>query len=58
MEKPEICLENVTESIELLKGRIKLVERKMQDRHSIVPKVFLTKIFFLWGEKFFLKIFF
>lgn len=43
-EKPEIRLEDLNEFVDVSKNRVKSVERKMQDRHAIVPKV-SAKIF-------------
>lgn len=37
-EKPEIRAEDMHENIAVLKSRAKVVERKMQDRHQMVPK--------------------
>uniref|UniRef100_A0A915EIM6 Uncharacterized protein n=1 Tax=Ditylenchus dipsaci TaxID=166011 RepID=A0A915EIM6_9BILA len=37
-EKSNIHSKDVGESIELLKSKVKVVERKMQDRHAVVPK--------------------
>jgi hypothetical protein len=40
-EQPDQALVSAADCINSLKGKSKLVERKMQDRHSIVPKVCL-----------------
>jgi Arf-GAP with coiled-coil, ANK repeat and PH domain-containing protein len=37
-QSAEIDVNIVMESVENLKDRSKLVDRKMQDRHSVVPK--------------------
>lgn len=37
--KTDICSNEINKTIDVLKGRIKQVERKMQDRHAAVPKV-------------------
>ncbi|KAI1710014.1 BAR domain of APPL family domain-containing protein [Ditylenchus destructor] len=37
-EKPYCQTDDITDAIDLLKNRVKAVERKMQDRHSVVPR--------------------
>lgn len=51
----EINLNLVFESIEALKSRSKNVERKMQDRHSIVPKVRLLSKYLCCSQFLFRK---
>ncbi|CAD5217466.1 unnamed protein product [Bursaphelenchus xylophilus] len=38
VEKPDINTDEIADNINMLRTRSKLVERKMQDRHSVVPK--------------------
>lgn len=39
VERPDVDVDQIVESINVLRGRSRVVERKMQDRHSAVPKV-------------------
>ncbi|CAD5213093.1 unnamed protein product [Bursaphelenchus okinawaensis] len=38
VEKPDVDTEEIVDNISMLRTRSKLVERKMQDRHAVVPK--------------------
>lgn len=45
VEKPDIEMETVIDNINTLRTRAKVVERKMQDRHAVVPKVRFIAIY-------------